>query len=69
MARFMSRSVSTKRLDDETSAGWTTYGTSRAAFSLFQGAVIDEVSGANVTNSQSVNATLRNTESEEDSER
>jgi hypothetical protein len=33
----MSHSVATKRLDDEASAGWTTYGTSRAAFSFFQG--------------------------------
>src|SRR5215813_9525334 len=37
----MSRSVSPKRLDDEASAGWTTYGTSRAAFSLFQGLASD----------------------------
>ena len=37
----MSRSVSPKRLDDEGSAGWTTYGTSRAAFSLFQGLASD----------------------------
>jgi hypothetical protein len=35
----MSRSVTVKRLDDEASAGWTTYGTFRAAFSLFQGVV------------------------------
>jgi len=33
----MSRSVTTEQFDDEDSAGWTTYGTSRAAFSLFQG--------------------------------
>jgi hypothetical protein len=33
----MSRSVIIKQLDDEDSAGWTTYGTSRGAFSLFQG--------------------------------
>jgi hypothetical protein len=32
----MSRSVTIKQLDDESSAGWTTYGTSRAAFSFFQ---------------------------------
>src|SRR5215813_5163687 len=37
MARLISRSVTTKQLVDEDSAGWTTYGTSRAAFSLFQG--------------------------------
>jgi hypothetical protein len=35
----MSHSVTIKRLDDEASAGWTTYGTSRAAISLFQGVV------------------------------
>jgi hypothetical protein len=28
----MSRSVSSKRLDDEASAGWTTYGTSHVGF-------------------------------------
>jgi hypothetical protein len=39
----MSRSVTTMRLDDEASAGWTTYGTSRAAFSLFMGVVRDDV--------------------------
>jgi len=33
----MKRSVVIKRLDYEASAGWTTYGTSLAAFSLFQG--------------------------------
>jgi len=32
----MKRSVVIKRLDYEASAGWTTYGTSLAAFSLFQ---------------------------------
>jgi hypothetical protein len=30
----MSHSVSAKWLDDEASAGWTTYGTSRATLSL-----------------------------------
>jgi hypothetical protein len=40
----MSDSVTTKRLDDEASAGWTTYGTSRAAISLFQGIVKDNIS-------------------------
>jgi hypothetical protein len=35
----MSCSVTIKRLDDEASAGWTTYDTFRAAFSLFQGVV------------------------------
>ncbi len=33
----MKRSVVIKRLGYETSAGWTTYGTSPAAFSSFQG--------------------------------
>jgi len=33
----MKRSVGAKRLDYEVSAGWTTYGTSPAAFSLFLG--------------------------------
>ncbi|HZF38686.1 MAG TPA: hypothetical protein VE715_07670 [Blastocatellia bacterium] len=33
----MKRSVVIKRLGYEVSAGWTTYGTSLAAFSLFQG--------------------------------
>jgi len=33
----MKRSVVIKRLGYEASAGWTTYGTSLAAFSLFQG--------------------------------
>jgi hypothetical protein len=33
----MKRSVGAKRLGYEASAGWTTYGTSLAAFSLFQG--------------------------------
>jgi hypothetical protein len=33
----MKHSVVIKRLDYEASAGWTTYGTSPAAFSLFQG--------------------------------
>jgi hypothetical protein len=33
----MRHSVTTKPLGYEASAGWTTYGTSRAAFSLFQG--------------------------------
>jgi hypothetical protein len=40
----MSDSVTTKRLDDEASAGLTTYGTSRAAISLFQGVVKDNMS-------------------------
>ena len=35
----MKRSVVIKRLGYEASAGWTTYGTSLAAFSLFQGIV------------------------------
>ncbi|MGH9852919.1 MAG: hypothetical protein ACREBD_24040 [Blastocatellia bacterium] len=65
----MSRSIAAKRLDDEASAGWTACGTSRAAFSLFQGAVKDEISGADITSSQLVNATLRNTKSLEGSER
>src|SRR5262245_43444846 len=39
----MSHSVTTKRLNDEASAGWTTYGTSRAALSLFQGIVKDDM--------------------------
>jgi hypothetical protein len=33
----MKRSVVIKRLGYEVSAGWTTYGTSLATFSLFQG--------------------------------
>jgi hypothetical protein len=33
----MKRSVVIKRLGYEVSAGWTTYGTSLAAFSLYQG--------------------------------
>ena len=33
----MKRSVIIKRLGYEASAGWTTYGTSPAAFSLLQG--------------------------------
>jgi hypothetical protein len=33
----MKRSVGAKGLGYEASAGWTTYGTSLAAFSLFQG--------------------------------
>jgi len=33
----MKRSVVIKRLGYEASAGWTTYGTSLAAFSMFQG--------------------------------
>jgi hypothetical protein len=39
----MSCSVTIKRLDDEASAGWTTYGTFRAAFSLFQGVFKDDM--------------------------
>jgi len=37
----MKRSVVIKRLGYEASAGWTTYGTSLAAFSLFQGVARD----------------------------
>jgi hypothetical protein len=37
----MSPSGSSKRLDYESSAGWTTYGTRRAPFSLFQGVARD----------------------------
>jgi hypothetical protein len=33
----MKRLVVIKQLDYEASAGWTTYGTSLASFSLFQG--------------------------------
>ena len=37
----MKRSVVIERLGYEASAGWTTYGTSLAAFSLFQGVARD----------------------------
>jgi hypothetical protein len=40
MTRLISRSVTTKRLDDEASAGWTTYGTARAAFSFLQSVAV-----------------------------
>jgi len=33
----MSSSITTKQLDNEASAGWTTYGTGRAVFLLFRG--------------------------------
>jgi hypothetical protein len=37
LTRLISCSVTTKLIADEASAGWTTYGTAHAAFSLFQG--------------------------------
>jgi hypothetical protein len=37
LTQLMSRSITNKRPDDEASAGWTTYGTSRAAFSFISG--------------------------------
>jgi hypothetical protein len=46
MARLISRSVTAKRLDDEASAGWTTYGTSPAAYLLFQGVTIGDVNAS-----------------------
>ena len=39
----MSRSVTTKRLDDEASAGWTTYGTSRTAIFIVSGRRTDDM--------------------------
>jgi len=58
----MSLSGSSKRLDYEASAGWTTYGTWRAPCSLFQGAATrhegsSENSGQWAVGSEEINTT------------
>ena len=47
----MSPSGSSKRLDYEASAGWTTYGTWRAPFSLFQGVATRHEGSPGITSS------------------